>query len=110
MDTLDLTAVETHGVQVSVAEHGEPAGNAGSGKSSEAAPVEAVLAEVDRAGATRLVIGLRRRSAVGKAILGSMAQQLLLTSPVPVLAVKVAAGPPSNALGDLPEGVRRVTG
>ncbi|MEV5720378.1 universal stress protein [Amycolatopsis mediterranei] len=37
-----------------------------------------------------LVIGMKRRSPVGKAVLGSLAQRLLLTADVPVLAVKTA--------------------
>ncbi|MGW7256427.1 universal stress protein [Streptomyces sp. NPDC054834] len=52
-------------------------------------PVDAVLNEITNRGATRLVIGIKRRTPVGKAILGSVSQRLLLQSPVPVLAVKV---------------------
>ncbi|MBP3979958.1 MAG: universal stress protein [Gammaproteobacteria bacterium] len=37
-----------------------------------------------------LVIGLRRRTAVGKLIMGSVAQELLMTVSCPVLCVKAA--------------------
>ena len=38
---------------------------------------------------TRLVVGVRKRSPVGKAVLGSIAQRLILEAPIPVLSVKV---------------------
>lgn len=37
---------------------------------------------------TRLVVGVRRRSPVGKAVLGSIARRLIMEAPVPVLSVK----------------------
>lgn len=56
-------------------------------------PVDAVLDEIGLRGAERLVIGVKRRSPVGKAILGSISQRLLLDSPIPVLAVKLGRAP-----------------
>lgn len=51
---------------------------------------EGVLREAERVRAALLVIGLRRRSAVGKVLLGSIAQQIMLDARVPVLAVPPA--------------------
>jgi Universal stress protein family len=51
---------------------------------------EVVLGAVKERHASRLVIGMKRRTPVGKALIGSLSQQLLLRSPVPVLAVKLA--------------------
>lgn len=48
-----------------------------------------VVDVVEEVGADLVVIGLRKRSAVGKLLLGSAAQRLLLEVPCPVLAVKV---------------------
>ena len=51
-------------------------------------PAEDLIAVADETGADFIVIGLRRRSPVGKLILGSNAQRILLDAPCPVLAVK----------------------
>ena len=48
----------------------------------------AILGEVDRLTPDLLVIGARRRSPVGKAFLGSVAQNVILDADVPVLVVK----------------------
>lgn len=50
--------------------------------------VEEILALVDSLPASLLIIGLRKRSPVGKLIMGSVAQELLLSANCPVLAVK----------------------
>jgi nucleotide-binding universal stress UspA family protein len=54
---------------------------------SAVAEIEAL---VDALQVSVLVIGLRKRTAVGKLILGSVAQSLLLSVPCPVLAVKAS--------------------
>jgi nucleotide-binding universal stress UspA family protein len=49
-------------------------------------PSEALLEQAK--GADLIVIGLRNRSAVGKLLMGSVAQDVLVSAPCPVLAVK----------------------
>jgi nucleotide-binding universal stress UspA family protein len=49
---------------------------------------EALLNLVERVDADLLVIGARRRSPVGKALLGSIAQTVILDASLPVLVVK----------------------
>ena len=51
-------------------------------------PAEQVVDIADEVGAELIVIGMRRRSAVGKLLLGSTAQRILLDARCPVLAVK----------------------
>jgi nucleotide-binding universal stress UspA family protein len=52
-------------------------------------PAEDLIGIAEDCGAELIVIGLRRRTPVGKLILGSNAQRILLDAPCPVLAVKV---------------------
>ena len=51
-------------------------------------PAEDLLSIAEASSAELIVIGLRRRSPVGKLILGSNAQRILLDAHCPVLAVK----------------------
>ena len=76
---LDTSAIPADLVHEIVNRHG----------SDDVDQVDVVLEALQRRPeVTRLVVGLRRRSPIGKAVLGSIAQRLLLESPVPVLAVK----------------------
>jgi nucleotide-binding universal stress UspA family protein len=54
-------------------------------------PAEELLTAAEESNADFIVIGLRRRSPVGKLLLGSNAQRVLLDAACPVLAVKAEA-------------------
>lgn len=55
-------------------------------------PAEDILAAAESDDVQLIVIGLRRRTPVGKLILGSNAQRILLDAACPVLAVKAPSG------------------
>jgi nucleotide-binding universal stress UspA family protein len=57
---------------------------------------DSLVTTATRIGADLLVIGLRRRSPVGKLITGSSAQAILLDAPCPVVAVKAAHASPKD--------------
>ena len=56
-------------------------------------PADEVVDLAEELGAELVVIGMRHRSAVGKFLLGSTAQRILMDAPCPVLAVKAGAPP-----------------
>ncbi len=51
-----------------------------------------ILRVAEESGAVLVVVGLQRKSAVAKALLGSNAQRILLEADCPVLAVRAPAG------------------
>ena len=51
-------------------------------------PAEEILDAADRLGAALVVLGIRRRTPVGKLLMGSTAQRVLLQCACPVLSVK----------------------
>ncbi len=57
-------------------------------QSRESDPADDLIRVAEEVAADLIVIGLRRRTPVGKLILGSSAQRVLLDATCPVLAVK----------------------
>ena len=55
---------------------------------------ESLVSTAEEVDAELIVIGLRRRSPVGKLVLGANAQRILLDAPCPVLAVKPVTAAP----------------
>ena len=99
--TVDLTGIDTDGAAAPVIAPRAAAKDD---------PADVILDEIAARGATRLVIGVKRRTPVGKAILGSMSQTLLLNAPIPVLAVKLPEDEiPSSFFDNLPGGMHNVT-
>ena len=73
------TQLEESGVEHEVTQHVEAKD-----------PADQVLRVAEQTNAELIVIGLRRRTPVGKLIMGSAAQTILLEADAPVLAVKAA--------------------
>ena len=85
VDSRFADATQVHDVEARLAECGVPF------ELTQPVGVDAVeelLAAMDRPEADLLVVGIRHRSPVGKLLLGSVAQKLILECPKPVLAVK----------------------
>ena len=78
-------------VDTSMLADGVPLEVVAPGGGSDVDEVEQVLQAIEeRPEVTRLVVGVRKRSPIGKAVLGSIAQRLILESTVPVLSVKTS--------------------
>lgn len=58
-------------------------------------PADAILDAAAETEAELIVVGIRRRSPIGKLVLGSTAQRVLLEADCPVLAVKTRTSTPA---------------
>lgn len=91
-DAAEVTAV-TRDVETVIAEHGgdtPPQWQVVATTSPSEVP-SAILALCAEHGADLLVMGSRRRTEVGKFLMGGKTQRILLDSPIPVLVVKGGA-------------------
>ncbi|NUL46435.1 universal stress protein [Cellulosimicrobium funkei] len=77
-----ITALESQGIAVTV-----------DGPAQGEDPADALLEAAQEHNADLIVIGLRNRSRVGKALFGSTAQRVLLQAPCSVLAAKLPEAP-----------------
>lgn len=86
---LSPTTEQLQGVLGSTSQDLEAAGLTVSVQASELHdPADAVIQVAQDVDASLICLGLRHRSAVGKLLLGSTAQRILLDATTPVLAVK----------------------
>ena len=67
-----------------------PAGRAALTTATAREAADELIDGLEEVGAELCVIGIRRRSAVGKMLLGSNAHRILMDSPCPVLTVPAA--------------------
>ncbi|VXB41352.1 universal stress protein [Nocardioides sp. AX2bis] len=65
-------------------------------QSTGADVAEQVLAVATEVGGSLVVLGMRKRTPVGKLLMGSVAQRVLLTADCPVLAVKPGQSTPAR--------------
>jgi len=61
-----------------------------------AQPADDILAAIEEKGAELVVIGMRRRTSIGKLVLGSISQRVLKESRVPVVMVKPRSFDPAD--------------
>ncbi|MBR8743195.1 universal stress protein [Nocardiopsis sp. MG754419] len=84
----DARAVADSGLRDLVARAESAGVRARSVHLSDADAADAILDLTEQVDAALLVIGVRHRSAIGKLLMGSTAQRLILEASCPVLAVK----------------------